>query len=134
MESFTASREFHHGLRKSKTSDFVKNMIHVARTLDEAYYPSLDQEVLRTRNKDQVVSREYINGQLESKDAPILMVPQFWIWKFEDHILSAYSAPGKNPEPFCERSDTNYVSHRQKSGIWMFENQDWKSENIGVSP
>lgn len=37
---------------------------------------------------------------------PILMVPQLWIWKFEDHILSAYSPPGKNPEPLRE-SDIN---------------------------
>ena len=56
--------------------------------------------MLKTRNEDQVVSREcrkLLNEQLDTM--PILMVPQLWIWKFEDDILSAYSALGKNHEP-----------------------------------
>ena len=132
MESFTASREFHRERRKSINSDFAKSTIQIARTLDEAYYPSLDQEVLKTRNHDQVVSREYRNGLVESEDRPILMVPQFWIWKFEDHILSAYSTLGKNPEPFRESNFCNYVSHRPKDA-WLFDHESWKSKNIGVS-
>ena len=120
MEDFTASRKCHHDLKKSIGLGFAKNSIQVARTLDEAYYPSLDQEVLKTRNEDQVVSKEcrkLSNGELVFKDIiPILMVPQLWIWKFEDHILSAYSAPGKNPEPLREPDIDNRL------------NDDWRRE------
>ena len=82
--------------------DVAERLVQTERTLDEAYYPSLDEEALKARNKDQVVSRECkksLKGERVSDDTrPILMVPQFWIWKFEDHILSAYSCPGTSPE------------------------------------
>ena len=67
---------------------------------------------------------------------PILVVKQFWIWKIEDHILSAYSAPGKNPEDVLKYefdSNYSYVSHRMKPNTYMFDNQKWKGEYIGVS-
>lgn len=128
MKSFTDSRKIHHDLRESMGWDFAESLIQVARTLDEAYYPSLDQKVLTTRNKDQVVSREcrkLLTGEDVSNDTrPILMVPQFWIWKFEDHILSAYSMPGKNPDTLLEH---NF------DGDLNFDYQRWKSKNIGIS-
>lgn len=74
---------------------YAKILIQVERTLDEAYYPSLDQAALETRNENQVVTKEcrkLLTGKTVSKnDRPILVVTQFWIWKVEDHILSAYS-------------------------------------------
>ena len=144
MKSFEKSRKTHHDLRNRIKWDFAKKSIQVARTLDEAYYPSLDQEVLRNRNQDQVVSREckkLKDGQLVSEDTmPILMVPQFWIWKIEDHILSAYSLPGKNLEPLSGDDlddDQNYSNHPTRSNTWIpsVENRSvpWQSENIGFS-
>ena len=75
-------------------------MIQVERTLDEAYYPSLHAHVLEKRNRDQVVTREctsLISGKsISGSSRPILTVPQFWIWKIGDSVLSAYSMPGKD--------------------------------------
>lgn len=79
-------------------------MIQTNRTLDEAYYPSLDDQVLGERNKDQVVTKECkksLDGQiLFEGQKPILMVSQLWIWRVDDWILSAYSEPGENPAGF----------------------------------
>ena len=69
------------------------------RTLDEAYYPALDEDHLWKRNRDQVIqnhqSRE--NGELRSNDAvlPILLVPQLWLWKVENVLISAYAKIGR---------------------------------------
>lgn len=113
-------------------------MIQVERTLDEAYYPSLDKEAVKTRNNNQVVLKVYKN-LVKRKDVieeprSILVVPQFWIWKFEDHILSAYSASG-GPEDVCKYEldpTRNYVSHRIHQGV-MFGNEGWKSKYVGTS-
>ena len=103
------------------------NLIQAERTLDEAYYPSLDREALKARNNDQVVSKEYRQPLKGESFRPILMVPQFWIWKFEDHILSAYSTPGK-------RKDRKAQSEYDPGKVSIFDHQGWKSENsIGVS-
>ncbi|KAH7413940.1 hypothetical protein DE146DRAFT_638948 [Phaeosphaeria sp. MPI-PUGE-AT-0046c] len=63
------------------------------RTLDEAYFPSMDEAFFETRNKDQVVSKEWqrASGSPNIEDAPILLVPQIWLWTFGSVILSAYS-------------------------------------------
>ena len=117
-------------------------MIQVERTLDEAYYPSLNKEAFKTRNKNQVVLKAYENlvkgENVSEKPRPILVVPQFWIWKFEDHILSAYSAPGKGPKDVYEYEfDDNlrYVNHRinREGPSWMFDNDAWKSKYVGTS-
>ena len=74
--------------------------IQVERTLDEAYYPSLDKKTIKIRSKNQVVLKAYTNSLKEEdaakKPRPILLVPQLWVWRFEDHLISAYSAPGEN--------------------------------------
>lgn len=63
--------------------------VHTARTLDEAYYPGLSSAALRDRNNDQVVS-----GPRQSRDQengfPILIVPQLWLWKLDNTIISAH--------------------------------------------
>jgi hypothetical protein len=42
----------------------LEHHAHLKRTLDEAYYPKLPEEVLDDRNNDQVVSREINQYQL----------------------------------------------------------------------
>ncbi|KAH4935933.1 hypothetical protein HBI23_055640 [Parastagonospora nodorum] len=47
---------------------------------------------LEARNKDQIVSKEYLRtfgGDIT--DCPILMVPQIWLWRMDDVLLSAFS-------------------------------------------
>ncbi|KAH4088803.1 hypothetical protein HBH48_119160 [Parastagonospora nodorum] len=66
--------------------------ICLEQTLDESYYPSLDKTSLEVRNKDQIVSKEYLRtfgGEIT--DCPILMVPQIWLWRMDDVLLSAIS-------------------------------------------
>ncbi|CAN9243934.1 unnamed protein product [Alternaria alternata] len=70
------------------------------RTLDEAYFPGMDEMFFDKRNIDQVVSRVWRRSSdpsNSSKDAdttraPILMVPQMWLWQYESVLLSAYSS------------------------------------------
>ncbi|KAI4687203.1 uncharacterized protein J4E84_005575 [Alternaria hordeiaustralica] len=74
---------------------------NVERTLDEAYYPGLSTRALRVRNQDQVVSHSKDNfvcydrreSGVEKTDetAFILMVPQLWVYKLGNIIVSAYS-------------------------------------------
>ncbi|KAH5261463.1 hypothetical protein HBI70_159220 [Parastagonospora nodorum] len=63
--------------------------VHTARTLDEAYYPGLSEAALRERNDDQVVS-EPRQTRKKVKGFPILIVPQLWLWKLDNTIISAY--------------------------------------------
>jgi hypothetical protein len=61
-------------------------------TLDEAYFPGMDAKFFETRNKEQVVSREYNRtSDKGDEDIPILMVPQLWLWKVDNILLTAYS-------------------------------------------
>lgn len=77
--------------------EFKDCLYHFGRTLDEAYYPGLGREALETRNKDQIVSRSgddfdcYSNAKEPSLDAPILIVPQLWVWRVADILISAHS-------------------------------------------
>jgi hypothetical protein len=66
--------------------DFPDCKFHVERTLDEAYYPGLSEEAPRKRNNDQIVSHHGANF-----DRYILLVPQLWLWKYGDFIISAHS-------------------------------------------
>jgi hypothetical protein len=63
------------------------------RTLDEAYFPSMDDAFFDKRNKDQVVSREWRRSfsEADPDDAPLLLVSQTWLWDFDSVLLSAYS-------------------------------------------
>jgi hypothetical protein len=53
--------------------------IHLRRTLDQSYYYTLEDTLLRDR--DQVVSR-YVEKELPVGDIspPVLMVDQCWLW------------------------------------------------------
>jgi hypothetical protein len=71
------------------------------RTLDETYYPGLDVRALDRRNNDQVVShstatyadyRSYETGVNKlNADAPILTVPQIWLWVVNGVVVSAHN-------------------------------------------
>lgn len=54
--------------------------ISLERTLDEAYYPSLDRQSREARNMDQVISGEHkrTSGR-DTDDLPLLMVSQLWL-------------------------------------------------------
>ena len=74
--------------------------IDIERTLDEAYYPGLRAEVLDKRNDDQVIDKQYNTEQtnswaeyppLKPEERPILLVPQVWLWKIDQVLVSAYS-------------------------------------------
>jgi hypothetical protein len=69
------------------------NTIHLERTLDEAYYVGLSRKNLKTRNQDQVVSRAYRNTpNVDEARIPILMVPEFWLWRLDNYVISAFAS------------------------------------------
>ena len=90
-------------------------MIQLDRTLDEAYYPGLSPTALARRNRDQVVNREW-PWKIKTDDVTenpglILMVPNLWIWRLGNMVVSAYST-----EPY--RGDD---SLRFRRGASIFE-------------
>jgi hypothetical protein len=64
--------------------------IHLERTLDEAYYPGLTVDELKARNADQIVSGRFWHDKNWQKQVPLLTVPQLWLWKFGEVIVSAH--------------------------------------------
>lgn len=89
--------------------------IYLEQTLDESYYPSLDRKSLEARNKDQVVSKEFLRTSGGSiADCPILMVPQLWLWKMDNTLLSACSETNME-----ERWDTHFFHSQGRLG-WSF--------------
>jgi len=105
LKSFRALRKEHQVLRDSLPKPSEWEILHrlqqTSRTLDEAYYPSLTKEILEERLKDQVVKKEcnkLLDGKpLSRASRPVLIVPQLWLWKFEDHVLSANSDTRDEP-------------------------------------
>jgi hypothetical protein len=66
--------------------------VHVERTLDEAYFPGLSPEELALRNVDQIVSSSFRGTPDGTGDCmPILVVPQLWLWRFGDILVTAHS-------------------------------------------
>jgi hypothetical protein len=76
--------------------------VHLERTLDEAYYPGLGKEVLEKRNHDQVVSHSsenFANLRMVSYagwGAPILIVPQLWLWRVGRTLVSVFDSMASN--------------------------------------
>ena len=71
------------------------NHIQLERTLDEAYYPGLSEEVLKDLNTDQVVMRALSvksDNQKSDSEIPILTVPQLWLWRLDGVVVSAYAS------------------------------------------
>ncbi|KAL8916070.1 MAG: hypothetical protein Q9208_008724 [Pyrenodesmia sp. 3 TL-2023] len=82
----------------SKKEDMIElfpvrsaDVIHLERTLDEAYYPGLSAEILKKRNEDQVVSRVFKGSRrVENHECLlILLVSQLWLWRLENFVVSA---------------------------------------------
>lgn len=113
-------RQKHKKLKRDlKSSENLLSFDHLERTLDEAYYPGLSREALKTRNDDQVVShskddfdsfdkRESGSKRTDGK-AFILMVPQLWLYKLGNVVISAYSMPQGTQYAFNgERRELRY--------------------------
>ncbi|KAL1603483.1 hypothetical protein SLS60_005070 [Paraconiothyrium brasiliense] len=82
---------WHTGPGSNLIPDSSQCRIYCERTLDEAYYPSLPNDQLEDRNRTQVVQRQYMKeNNCEQSEWPILLVPQLWIWKMDDVIVSTY--------------------------------------------
>jgi hypothetical protein len=97
-----ARRQEHADLKRGlKPYEALLSFDHLERTLDEAYYPGLSREALDVRNRDQVVSHSRDNfasfdererGDKETDEtAWVLMVPQLWLYKLGNVVVSAYS-------------------------------------------
>ena len=96
------NRERYENLRHVSTPpgyNFLDCTYHLERTLDEAYYPGLTRKTLERRNHDQIVSHcgedfdRYSANEVvtANTNAPILMVPQLWLWKIGNILISAHS-------------------------------------------
>ena len=71
------------------------NHIQLERTLDEAYYPGLSEQALKDLNGDQVVMRALStksDNQMSDSEIPILTVPQLWLWRLDNVVVSAYAS------------------------------------------
>ena len=64
-------------------------IVHLERTLDEAYYLSLGAHDFESRNNDQVVSRKFRTAGMTDDRIPIFMVPQLCLWRIGGVIVSA---------------------------------------------
>lgn len=93
---------------------------YIERTLDEAYLPSMDHEYLQARNEDQVVTKEWKRTRGTWDDnAPILIVPQIWLWKLDRVLVSSYSMT-RESDIFSEvdgRHCGEFYSHSEDSPI-----------------
>ncbi|RYN45028.1 hypothetical protein AA0114_g9466 [Alternaria tenuissima] len=97
---------------------------HLGRTLDEAYYPGLSPEALDLRNQDQVVSQ--IRDTFELHDERerqgkkidgtsfILMVPQLWLYKLGEVVVSSYTMP-RGTGYALDYDDLEILTHRGKA-------------------
>ena len=72
------------------TSNFNYLGLQCASTLDEYCHPSLDDETLADRNASQVLSRYQHNlNEFPREERNIIIVPQLWIWTFDDRLFTA---------------------------------------------
>lgn len=76
-----------------RSSNLPATNVHTSRTLDEFYYPGLSGDQLSRRNDDQVVSRM---AKDENKTERLLLVPQLWLWKLDNIIITAF--PGHSAD------------------------------------
>jgi hypothetical protein len=84
---------FRDALTTAPSGDYSSDCsVHLERTLDEAYFPGLGTAELALRNADQVVSSQFRSTpDWTEDDVPILMVPQLWLWRFGNFIVSAHN-------------------------------------------
>ncbi|KAL1795394.1 hypothetical protein ACET3X_007210 [Alternaria dauci] len=121
------SRKQHKKLQNYlKPYDFLLRFHHLAHTLDESYYPGLSPEALRERNHDQVVSHSTDtfdtynerDGKNESidKNAFVLMVPQLWLYRLGNVVVSAFPQP--EGSDYLYESLTNEETGPEKN-LWQ---------------
>lgn len=65
---------------------------YVERTLDEAYFPGLSPKELTERNSDQIVSHKADGDNWPAATKPIIVVPQLWLWRFGNVVISAHES------------------------------------------
>lgn len=73
--------------KANKQQDLMN--FHEPRTLDESYYTGMDHDQLSRRNNEQIVSKIANKFAGCERDAPLLMVPQLWLWMIDNVIISA---------------------------------------------
>jgi hypothetical protein len=96
--------------------------IHLERTLDEAYYPGLKADDRRETNHDQVISRTV--RSLPSTGAfPIVIVPQLWLWKSADVVVSAYGFT-KVPDEYDNRSNDQIYTGSESESSDIYGDHD----------
>jgi hypothetical protein len=92
-----ASRNTYMTLRDSLTTNCSGRyssecVVHLERTLDEAYFPGLGAAELAARNMDQIISSKFREAPAwPEEDIPILVIPQLWLWRSQNVIISAHS-------------------------------------------
>jgi hypothetical protein len=97
-------------------NDFTDiNKIHLERTLDEAYYPGLSAERLKSRNQGQIVSKAFKESPKgDEEHAPILLVPQLWLWRLDNYVVSAFASSEKTKSNHYFRAGSD---HRVQSTV-----------------
>jgi hypothetical protein len=129
-----ARRQKHEELKRDLMLDEdLLSFDHLERTLDEAYYPGLSRKALKVRNNDQVVTHNKDDfGSFDKREngsegvdeeAPILMVPQLWLYKLGNVVVSAYSMPQGTRYAFNEeRHEDRYYDR------YINEKDDWENQ------
>lgn len=85
---------------------------HFERTIDEAYFPGLSKDQLEERNKDQKVSSNFkSNPELTEDEVPVIIVPQLWIWKRSNVLITAQST--------WLQSDTGNIRSTNNASVTM---------------
>ena len=85
-------RDYHNRIRTQYPTGLMG--VYIERTLDETYYPGLDKNVLDLMNDDQVIDKQHrkqAKDELNDEERPIMLVPQLWLWKVDNRMVSAYS-------------------------------------------
>ncbi|KAF2492474.1 hypothetical protein BU16DRAFT_620836 [Lophium mytilinum] len=105
--------------------EFADKIIHMARTLDEAYYPGLGPDALKKRNEDQVVSRDF-DGSVRpgsTEHLPILLVPQLWLWSMENFVVSAFASGEQTAaNEYFQNSFYDYTDYEDGRVMESFRN------------
>ncbi|KAH7083841.1 hypothetical protein FB567DRAFT_93234 [Paraphoma chrysanthemicola] len=87
----------------------TKCTVHLERTLDETYFPGLTIADFEERNEDQVISSHYSEDPVRR---PIIIVPQLWLWRYQDVLISAHGVP-RNSEGFTLHKDSTGNGNRE---------------------
>lgn len=79
--------------------------LQIHATLDEYCHPDLQADILRKRNMDQVLVRYTMNLRNQTKenyDGPFLVVPQAWVWRLDELVISSHREPAGSHAAMAE--------------------------------